>query len=73
MKADTPIKLRRRELGLRAEDVAAAAGVSYATVYAFERGLRNPSLQTARRVAAVLQTTVDALFPPDANGREAVA
>ena len=60
------IKQLREAQGLRREDVAAKAGISYDYVRKLEVGeVLNPSLDIARAIARVLGTTVDKLFPAD--------
>ena len=52
----------RRAKGLTMKQVADKANVSEAAVSLYERGLRNPNLSTAHRIAEVLNCTVDELF-----------
>jgi putative transcriptional regulator len=49
--------------GLKPVDLAAAAKCSVPTIYNLEKGTYQPSLGMARRLAAALGTTVDAIFP----------
>jgi len=53
---------RRLRLGLAQGSVAAAAGLSRQALSALEAGRSLPALATALRVAAILDTTVEALF-----------
>lgn len=52
----------RERRGLRQQELAAAAGLSPAQVSSFEAGARLPAVRTLRRLAAALDTTLDALF-----------
>jgi transcriptional regulator with XRE-family HTH domain len=57
--------VRRESLGLRREDVAARAGISYDYVRKLETmgDEANPSIEVARAIASALNSTVDLLFP----------
>lgn len=62
----SPLRARRKALKLRAEAVAAAAEISLNTLWLLESGKQQATgLDTARRLAEALSTTVDAIFPPD--------
>lgn len=52
----------RERRGLRQQELAAAAGLTAPQVSSFEAGARLPSVRTLRRLAASLDTTLDALF-----------
>ncbi len=52
----------RERRGLRQQELAAAAGVTAPQVSSFESGARMPTVRTLRRLAAALDTTLDALF-----------
>ncbi|MBQ9726154.1 MAG: ImmA/IrrE family metallo-endopeptidase [Kiritimatiellae bacterium] len=52
----------RARRGLRQQELAAAAGLSPAQLSLFESGARLPAVRTLRRLAAALDTTLDALF-----------
>ncbi|WPC39854.1 helix-turn-helix transcriptional regulator [Clostridium sp. JS66] len=56
------IKILRKQLGLRQEDVANALNVTRQTVNAIENNKYNPTLELAMRLAKLLNTTVDELF-----------
>lgn len=58
------VKELREAKGLRREDVAAKAGISYDYVRRLEVDNVNPGLDIARAVAKVLGSTVDKVFPP---------
>lgn len=61
------LRERREALGLRREDVASRAGVSIETVRRFEASPddANPTLEVARKIAGVLGSTVEKLFPAE--------
>ncbi len=52
----------RERRGLKQQELAEAAGVTPAQVCSFEAGTRLPAVRTLRRLAAALDTTLDALF-----------
>lgn len=56
------LKLFRKELGLRQEDLAAALGVTRQTIIAIENGKFNPSLELALRMCKYLNKTVEEVF-----------
>lgn len=58
------VVLLRKRAGLSQADLAAALGVSLATVGAWERGVNEMRVLDAREVAAVLGTTLEALTGP---------
>ncbi len=58
----TRIKEYRARMDLTQADLAARVGVRRETVLYLEKGLYNPSLLLAARVAHVLGATVDELF-----------
>ncbi len=58
----TRIKEYRARMDLTQADLAARVGVRRETLLYLEKGLYNPSLLLAARVAHVLGTTVDELF-----------
>lgn len=56
-------------MGLRREDLAARAGISYQYVRVLESAAPpTPGLEVARRIAAALGVTVDELWPEEAPG-----
>lgn len=62
------VRIRRKHLKLRIEQVAAAADISVAYAYALESGKhKNPSLAVAQRIAAALDCDMDLLWPPEAT------
>jgi putative transcriptional regulator len=58
----TPVRLRRRVVGLTQADLAVAVGVSRQTIISMESGDYAPSVLLALRVARELQTTVEELW-----------
>jgi len=48
------IKARRKELGITQPHLAELAGVSVNTLYKFERGQGNPSLEVVYKITEVL-------------------
>ena len=62
MSMDNNIKLRRKELGFKQEDLAQKCSVSRQTINAIENNKYDPSLVLAFRLASILQTTVDDVF-----------
>lgn len=59
------IRSRRKALGLRHMDVAAASGMSLSMLSMLERGGRSATLPTLTRIAKALQTTPAALLAWD--------
>jgi putative transcriptional regulator len=56
------IRLLRKELGLRQEDVAEKLGVTRQTIIAIENNKYNPTLELAMKLAKLLNTSVEELF-----------
>lgn len=54
---------RRKELKITQEEVAKVAEISRSSYAAIERGLRDPSLETAQRICLVLNMQVNEAFP----------
>jgi putative transcriptional regulator len=61
--AKNALRARREALRWKPVDLASAARCSVPTIYNLEKGTYQPSLGMARRLAAALGTTVDAIFP----------
>ena len=59
------IKVLRKELGLRQEDVADRVGVTRQTILAIENDRYNPSLELAMKLAGLLNTPVEEIFQLD--------
>lgn len=57
------IRQMRKALKLRQEDLAEKAGVTRQTIIAIENCRYNPSLILALKLAKLLNTTVEKLFP----------
>jgi transcriptional regulator with XRE-family HTH domain len=57
----TRIAARRRGFRLTQEELAERANVNLKTVQGVEQGRTEPELRTMRRIARVLDTTIDAL------------
>ena len=58
----TCIKEHRERLGMTQSELAKAVGVRRETIVHLENGKYNPSLKLAMDIAAVFETTVEALF-----------
>lgn len=56
---------KRIEKGLSIKKLAEAVGVSDAFIRYLEYGQKNPSLQTARKIAQILGCSIDELFVKD--------
>ena len=58
----TNIKEHRERLGMTQGELANRVGVRRETIVHLENGKYNPSLKLAMDIAAVFETTVEALF-----------
>lgn len=56
------IKLLRKTMGLRQEDLAGLLGVSRQTIIAIENDRYNPSLELAMKLARLLKAPVEEIF-----------
>ena len=56
------IKVLRKELGLRQEDVANRVGVTRQTIIAIENDRYNPTLELAMKLAKLFNTPVEEIF-----------
>ena len=58
------LKIReiRKAKGMTLADLAIAVGTTSATICRYERGIRNPSISMAFKLAAALGVTVDELI-----------
>lgn len=56
------LRLARIRKGLSVSEMARRLGISVSHYYKIEEGVRNPSMDLAKQIAVVLDTTVDALF-----------
>jgi putative transcriptional regulator len=59
------IKILRKQLGLRQEDVANQLGVTRQTIIAIENDKYNPTLELAMKLARLLNTPVEEIFQLD--------
>jgi putative transcriptional regulator len=59
------IKILRKEVGLRQEDVANLLGVTRQTIIAIENDKYNPTLELAMKLAGLLKTPVEEIFQLD--------
>lgn len=64
------IKVLRKELGLRQEDVADRVGVTRQTILAIENDRYNPSLELAMKLARLLNTPVEEIFQLDKEQKD---
>lgn len=66
-----PIQLKslRKKLGVTLESLASQAGMSKSYLSKVERGLSNPSISTAIKLAKVLNVQVEELFSDEGNLR----
>lgn len=65
------LKKRREQLKMSVDEIAKAAEVSPAFIYAVEAGVKKPSIPTAGLIAKAVRSTVDEIFLPglSTNGR----
>jgi len=56
------IKVLRKEMGLRQEDMAAQLEVSRQTIIAIENDKYNPTLELAMKIAKLLKLKVEDVF-----------
>lgn len=56
------IKIHRKELGLRQEDVAEKVGVTRQTIIAIENCKYNPTLELAMKLSKLLDKPVEEIF-----------
>jgi transcriptional regulator with XRE-family HTH domain len=72
-KGNEQLRRVREEAGLSQEALARAADVSTGTIQALELGATSfPRVDTARRIAEALDSTIDEIFPTDDREREGV-
>lgn len=62
IRPETPVRLRRKELGLTQAELAAAVNISRQTVISIESGGYAPSVYLALRIARALRSRVEELF-----------
>jgi putative transcriptional regulator len=66
----TPVRTRRREVGLTQAELAAAVHVSRQTVISIESGGYAPSVYLALRIARALDSRVEDLFIEDEDTKK---
>lgn len=59
------IKILRKQMGLRQEDMASILGVTRQTINAIENNKYNPTLELAMKLAKLLKTPVEEIFQLD--------
>lgn len=65
------LKEIRTQKGMTQESVAKGVGVTNQAICNYEKGKREPSLYTLKRIATVLECTVDALIEDEDADDEA--
>lgn len=67
-----PLRVRRlrQGKGLKANELATAAGISASMLSQVERGLVDPSLETLRQIAQVLDVPLFELFVPEVDSEQ---
>lgn len=61
------VKSLRNQKGMRQSDLAVEVGVTRQTILAIEKGRLNPSILVCLRIAAALETSIDAIFSLEAE------
>ena len=56
------IRSARKEKGLTQSELAEKLGISYMVISQYERGIRNPKLDTVRRIADALGVDMQSLY-----------
>ncbi|MHB8182286.1 MAG: helix-turn-helix transcriptional regulator [Candidatus Desulforudaceae bacterium] len=56
------LKHARQAKGLMVQDIAGKLGISESFYYKIEQGVRNPTIDLAKKIANLLGGTVDELF-----------
>lgn len=56
------VRIHRKQLDLRQEDLANLVGVSRQTIIAIENGRYNPSLELTLKLSKILNKTVEEIF-----------
>lgn len=59
------LKRIRTKKKLTLMEIAVSVGVQPSTILNYERGVRNPDIQTARNIAEALEASVDQIWPPE--------
>ena len=63
----------RTEKGMTQKIIADAVGVTPQAISNYEAGIREPSLSTAKRIATVLEVTVDQLLEDESDDKGRVS
>lgn len=58
------IKLRREEVGMSRVELALCIGVRANTIWRYEKGLREPNIDTLRQISIALKCKIDVLVNP---------
>ena len=58
------IKLRREEVGMSRVELASLIGVGANTIWRYEKGLREPNIDTLRQISIALKCKIDVLVNP---------
>ena len=58
------IKLRREEVGMSRVELALCIGVGASTIWRYEKGLREPNIDTLRQISIALKCKIDVLVNP---------
>ena len=66
------IKRMRLEKGLTQEELATRVSIGRVNINRYETGKRTPSIDTARKIAAALDCTIDELFGKPEKEKEEV-
>ena len=67
MKLTNQLKEIRQQAGLTQEQLARQLGVTRQTIIAIEKGVFNPSVKLALKMAKLFGTSVEAIFTLGAN------
>ena len=66
----TRVRFYRQQHNMSLKELSIRVGISESALSYIERGLRKPSLDTALKLARVLGTTVEELFPLEDNAED---
>ena len=58
------IKIRREEVGMSRVELALCIGVGANTIWRYEKGLREPDIETLKQICLALKCTLDVLVNP---------
>ena len=62
------LKTARKKMGMKQEELASLAGMSEAAICKIEKGAREPSLQSFRKIVLALRVSADYLLDVDIAG-----